>query len=274
VLFSAYHLSPQTVGDYVDFLNDFEPQEMLGHPSCLSLLAQMWPADRHPRFQPKAVITTGETLFPSQKTAIEQRFGCRVSDQYSAGGEMGPVISMCEAGQYHEHPESGIIELVDDDGQPVPPGRPGQVVITGFTNWTMPLLRYRTGDEAQLDSAAKCDCGRAFPRYSRIVGKIADRLLLPDGRVLGNIYTLVEGYPNIRECQFRQVALDRITLSVVPNDRFEEADRRRIETLSGEFLGSQVQLICKVVPAIDRTHRGKLRLVVSEIEKGRLPDAV
>jgi phenylacetate-CoA ligase len=274
VLFSTYHLSPQNTRHYVNFLNGFCPEELLGYPSSLSLLAQMWPSDTPPRFCPKAIITSGETLFPFQKTAIEERFGCRVSDQYSAGGEMGPVISMCEAGNYHEHPESGIIEVLDQDGQPVPPGCSGEIVVTGFTNWTMPLIRYRTGDEAQLEALGLCDCRRTFRRFSRIDGKIGDRLILPDGRVLGYLYTLIKSYPNIRECHFRQIAADRITLYLVPNEQFGDADRRKIESLTTGFLGPGVRLTCEVVSAIERTKRGKFRLVVSDIEEGQLENAV
>jgi len=264
VLLSIYHLSPRTIPHYARFLEGFRPAEILGHPSALSLVAAIWPDDIPVTFPPPAIITSGEQLFANQRAIIERRFGGRVSDQYSAGGEMGPVISNCERGVYHEHPESGIVELMRPEGDGSPEGERGEIVITGFTNWTMPLLRYRTGDASQrrLES---CACGRDFRAYEFIEGKIADRLLLPDGRMIGNVYSLVESFPAVRECQIRQEAVDRVVFVLAPSPEFDAAARAEIERQAREFLGPAVQISIELVDSIARTKRGKLRLVVSEL---------
>lgn len=264
VLLSIYHLSPRTIPYYARFLNDMQPEEMLGHPSALSLVAAIWPADIPVAFAPPAIITSGEQLFANQRAIIEQRFGGRVSDQYSAGGEMGPVISNCEQGVYHEHPESGVVELLRPESESAANGERGEIVITGFTNWTMPLLRYRTGDASRVRGGV-CACGRAFESYRFIEGKIADRLLLPDGRMIGNVYSLVESFPAVRECQIRQTAIDRIIFVLVPAPEFDGAARAEVERQAREFLGPAVSFSLQLTDSIERTKRGKLRLVVSDL---------
>jgi phenylacetate-CoA ligase len=265
-LLSIYHLSPRTIRYYADFLDRFQPQEILGHPSCLALLASLWPKDREPAFRPRAIITTGETLYDFQRLRVEGVFGCRVTDWYSAGGEMGPVVTMCGQGSYHEHPESGIIEVLDRHLNPVLPGETGEIVISGFSNWTMPLLRYRVGDHATPSTEVCCACGRHFALYERIEGKRSDQLFLPDGRILGNLFSLVEGFPHVMECQFHQYATDRVDLIIVPDRKFTEADRRHIHNRLQGFLGVDVHLSIQTRPEIARTGRGKYRLVVSHLQ--------
>lgn len=269
ILFSIHNLSPSSVGDYARRMNEFQPEELIGYPSALSLLARLWPDADPPTFRLKAIISSAENLFPFQRQVIEQRFGCRVSDQYSAGGEMGPVISQCEKGHYHEHPESGIIELLDGLGKPVAAGEPGEIVITGFVNRTMPLIRYRTGDAATALDSGPCPCGRAFRQYLSIDGRMHDRLVLPDGRVLTQIASIVEVFPRTRECQFRQLSREEIRLDLVPEPGFTESDASSIKSTIGPFLGPGVQFEIRLCDAIERSKQGKVRLIMSDLDEAR-----
>jgi phenylacetate-coenzyme A ligase PaaK-like adenylate-forming protein len=49
--------------------------------------------------------------------------------------------------------ESIILEVLDDSGQPVPPGGLGEAVMTGLCSQAQPFIRYRTGDMVRL---ARC----------------------------------------------------------------------------------------------------------------------
>jgi hypothetical protein len=70
----------------------------------------------------------------------------------------------------HLHDEQLHLEILDDDGRPLPDGEVGEVVATTFGVEAMPLIRYRTGDCAALfsrkmqmrtrDAAARPDLGR------------------------------------------------------------------------------------------------------------------
>ena len=43
--------------------------------------------------------------------------------------------------------------MAPDSGAPLPPGTPGELVLTTLRREAMPLIRYRTGDLAVMDSA-------------------------------------------------------------------------------------------------------------------------
>lgn len=59
---------------------------------------------------------------------------------------MGATFSECPYGQGgHVHPELIIVEIVGEDGMPVPDGEVGEIVVTTLGVEAMPLLRFRTG---------------------------------------------------------------------------------------------------------------------------------
>lgn len=85
--------------------------------------------------------------------------------------EMSATFSEC---QYscggHIHPELIIVEIIDENNNPVPDGQIGEIVITTLGVEAMPLLRFRTGDMA-AKITEKCKCGRNSYRLTPIVGR-------------------------------------------------------------------------------------------------------
>jgi len=102
--------------------------------------------------------------------AIEEAWGARVFSTYGVT-ELANSLCECEAGRGgHLHDSMLHVEILDDEGNPVPDGEVGEVVATTFGVEAMPLIRYRTGDCATLHRDP-CPCGRTTPR----LGPILDR---------------------------------------------------------------------------------------------------
>lgn len=93
-----------------------------------------------------------------------------------ASTEMQTAFTECIAGTgSHHHPELIIIELIDDEGQPVPMGEKGEVTITTLGVEGMPLLRYRTGDICRAYDEP-CSCGRNTLRLGPVLGRKQQRI--------------------------------------------------------------------------------------------------
>jgi len=89
---------------------------------------------------------------------------------------MATAFTDCTTGRGgHLLPDLMVVEIVDEQGQPVAPGIPGEVVATPMQVTGMPLLRYRTGDIAVLHNEP-CSCGRQTPRLGPIIGRKAQML--------------------------------------------------------------------------------------------------
>lgn len=70
----------------------------------------------------------------------------------------------------HLQPELMICEFLDENGNPVPSGEPGEVTITSLGVTGMPLLRFRTGDVV-CHYDEPCRCGRNTVRLGSVIGR-------------------------------------------------------------------------------------------------------
>ena len=269
LLLSSYHLSPSTMASYVERLGTFQPDLIDSYPSSIELVARHIVATGSKAVRPKAVITSSETLFPETRALIEEAFGCRVFDHYGAA-EMAALITQCEHGNYHVNPEFGIVEILKD-GEPVAPFETGEIVATGFINPVMPLIRYRTGDLA-VRGHSNCPCGRAFPTIERIIGRLDDVIVTPDGRRVGRLDPIFKAVASLLETRIVQDAPDHVTLEVVLQDPLPDAERRTLIRELANRLGPLMKIDLVEVPSIPRTASGKLRTVVNLVHKTATAD--
>lgn len=63
-----------------------------------------------------------------------------------------------------------IVEFLDEEGNAVPAGQPGEVTITTLGVEGMPLIRFRTGDIC-IHYDEPCSCGRNSVRLSSVIGR-------------------------------------------------------------------------------------------------------
>jgi phenylacetate-CoA ligase len=264
VYFSAYHLSPQNVSSYVDGLNKYQPEVLTGYANSYYLLAKMMlKKGVSLRYRPQALVLSSEKLTSEMKDVIMSAFGARAYEEYGAV-ENCLLGSECEHGNLHISPDFGVVEIVDDQGRPVPPGREGRIICTGLVNQTQLLIRYEIGDIA-VWSDERCACGRKnLPVIKEIVGRLEDVAIGPGGRQLVRFHGIFVGLEDVLEGQVIQEAIDTFRVKVVTADGLGEQDRRRIHKRFIERLGS-VDVLIEEVSDLPRTERGKFRAVICNL---------
>ena len=262
MLFSSYHLGPQTLPSYVAALAGFKPALIDSYPSSLDPIARYMVDHDIRTVRPTAVITSSETLHPEVRGRIERAFGCTVYDHYGAA-EMAALITQCEHGAYHVNPEFGIVEIVRD-GAPVGPGESGEIVATGFINPVMPLIRYATGDEA-VASDRPCECGRHFPVIDELRGRMDDVIVTPDGRRVGRLDPIFKAVHSLEETQVVQDASDHIEVQIVTAQAPDPAELEALRFELAARVGPTMRIDIVRVERIPRAASGKLRTVVNKI---------
>jgi len=131
--------------DRAKYFDALAPEVVAGDPISFAVLAEL-PV----RHRPRALLSTSMALSPGLRTELERRFECPLLDLYSMN-EAGPVAVFDEeAGGHVLLQPRMFVEILDAEGAPLPPGERGEVVLTGGFNFCLPLLRYRTGDQAAL----------------------------------------------------------------------------------------------------------------------------
>lgn len=109
-------------------------------------------ADRPP-WSPELVLVSGESLFPDDRRKIRDFFRAPVVDAL-ASTEGGLVAATRPDEPAHQvFGENVRLEVLDRDGAVGPSGR-GELVLTNLVYRASVVVRYRTGDHAELRTAA------------------------------------------------------------------------------------------------------------------------
>ncbi|HTD40543.1 MAG TPA: AMP-binding protein [Mucilaginibacter sp.] len=148
-----------------------------------------------------------------------------------ASTEMQTAFTECGEGKGgHYQPELVIVELLDENNQPVEPYTPGEVTITTLSVEGMPLLRYKTGDICMYFDEP-CACGRTSLRLSSILGR-KKQMIKFKGTTLypPALFDLLNERDEILdyvvEVYSNEIGLDQVLLYVVPAEISEECDHR------------------------------------------------
>jgi phenylacetate-CoA ligase len=260
---SIYHLSARNLPSYFEFLARYKPAVVMGYPSALGPLAQFALETKTTLPPARAIITTSETLTAETRENLERLWGCKVWDRYGAV-EGCLFASQCEHGRYHVSPDVGIVEVVDERGQPCPPGVIGEVVATGLHNTLQPLIRYRLGDAARWAVDQTCRCGRQMPILEAIEGRFEDICITSDGRKVLRFDTVFKGVASIKEAQVIQRAPDHFEILVVEGAGFGAEDIRKLQSNMAVHVGP-VRTDITIVPEIARSSSGKFRAVLCQL---------
>ena len=159
----------------VEGLNAYGPTFLASYPTTLAMLAREKAAGRL-RISPSCLWCGGEHLADGVRADIEAAFGCRLVNEYGAS-ECLSIACSCEEGALHVNADWVILEPVDRDYRPTPPGEPSHtVLLTNLANRVQPIVRYDLGDSV-TSVAGVCRCGNSLP-VVRVEGRSDDMLAL------------------------------------------------------------------------------------------------
>lgn len=175
---------------------------------------------------------------------------------------MQTAFTECSEGNGgHLQPDLLIVELLDDNNQPVEPYVPGEVTITTLGVEGMPLLRYKTGDICMFYNEP-CPCGRTSLRLSPIIGrkkqmiKFKGTTLYPPA-LFDLLNEIEEVLDYVVEVYSNEVGLDEVLLHLLAADQTEASDRK---------IRANLQARLRVSPGIHY-------ISVSQIQKMQFPEA-
>lgn len=266
-LIPAFDLTETKILGFIDQIRAIEPAMLFGYPSVFHLIAKT--AQQHgidlTRLGIKVVFVTSERLYPYQRELIEQVFRAPVANGYG-GRDAGFIAHQCPAGSMHLSAEDIIVEIIDRDGNPLPAGQSGEIVVTHLATSDFPFVRYRTGDIAALSDKV-CRCGRGLPVLENIEGRSTDFVVASNGTMmhgLALIYVIRElhGISNFKIVQ-ESLTHTRVQLVLENGDATALADKVR-HGLTAR-LGADVEISIEWVDQIAAEASGKYRYVISKV---------
>ena len=161
--------------------------------------------------------------------------------------------------------ETLLMEILDDDGAPCPPGAVGRMVITPPHNFAAPLIRYEIGDHAE--AGGPCPCGPGLPVIAQVLGRGRNMVTLPSGErrfVLLDCEALGRVAP-VRQIQMVQRRRDEIEVNLVATRNLNRVEIMRLRSVLVDGLGHPFALRIKYVGAIPRAASGTFKDFSAEI---------
>lgn len=163
---------------HAEIIQRMKPTAIVGVPSFLYKLGRFLQLNGidSPKANIIKLVCIGEPVRDKNLSLLkmgeylEETWGAKVFSTYASSETITTFCECTEQKGGHLHPELAIVEIVDDDGNVLPPGEIGEVVVTTFFVEGMPLLRFKTGDVSFLIDEP-CECGRYSPRLGPILGR-------------------------------------------------------------------------------------------------------
>lgn len=180
----------------------------------------------------KGAICIGESLrnqdfsLNTLANKITEKWNIKLFSTY-ASTEMSTAFTECEYGiGGHHHPELIIVEVLDDNNQPVKNGEQGELTITTLGVEAMPLIRFKTGDIVQLHNEP-CSCGKNTLRVGPVVGR-KQQMIKYKGTTLypPAMNDVLNGFENIEthliEISTNDLGTDEIVVKLAVKEQSEE----------------------------------------------------
>jgi len=269
-IFSLLSLSISSpLRDSVARLNAFQPDSVSGYASATYLLAEEQLTGQL-NIHPRRIICSGDLLTPAMRAKITEAFGVQPTNLYAASEAM-VMGAECDAhGGTHLFTDWYYFEVVNNEGQVVPEGEMGTLVVTPLYNYTQPLVRYKMNDQIAID-LSPCGCASPFPRLKAIAGRKEDALefVRVDGsREQIHPIVIAEFFaPGLKRFQLVQTSLSELTMrAVVEGDQaqVQDAIRTRMhEIMAEKQLLDEVTFSVEVVQEIlNDPKTGKFKLTI------------
>ncbi|MDR3586368.1 MAG: phenylacetate--CoA ligase [Desulfosporosinus sp.] len=221
----------------------------------------------------KIGIFGAEPWTEGMREQIEVRLGIKAFDIYGLSETMGPGVALeCPAHQGLHIDEHFYPEILDSEGNPLPVGVQGELVITSLDKEAFPVIRYRTKDLTTLHYGT-CSCGHVGWTMERVTARVDDMIIIRGVNVFPSqveeaILSLGEFEPHYLLVVYRSGNLDQLEVQVEVNEtsffdevRELEEQQERLKQRIKEILGITVRVRLVEPKSIPRSEGKAIRVI-------------
>lgn len=269
LVLSSFHIFENTYREYIRVINEKNIEFIRAYPSAICLLAKyLGTTSAKPIPTLKGIFCASETLHDWQRKLLQETFKCQVFSHYGHA-EKCVLAGECEvSSKYHIQPEYGYLELMNSDGNIIKDENDtGEIIATSFTNYVMPLIRYRTLDMASF-SFSKCICGRNYDMLNSVEGRALEYFIGREGNLITSTGggLIIKRTPNILKLQYRQNVKGEVVLLIAPSKNYNSEDESLINQYLKEKYQDNLKFTVELVDDIPPLANGKYKYVVQNLD--------
>ncbi len=257
IILNSFKMSEDDMRRYVDIINKKKPRSMWVFAESIDAFCKFIKKNNlkithHPKF----ILSTATTLYPEIRALAEEVFGCPVLNQYGSR-EVGAMTVECKYKNSHSFFWSHYIEVVNSE-----------IVVTLFTNYSMPLIRYKIGDRATSAESFLCQCGHVTAPLKDMDGKVVTQFKKENGDLISSYYfiRLLFFQSWIKQYKLIQRDYNLIEFKIVLNGKSDEIAMRKFEDEVRYTMGENCKVRWDFVGEIEPTPSGKYIYTVCEIK--------
>ena len=263
---NAFRMSPETMRSFIQKLNRLQPRLIVAYAQSIYELARFAEREQIPVVRQRAILTSAGTLYPFMREKIRQVFGCPVYNLYGSREVSDIAWELPGAKGLWAPPWANFIEIVDEQGLPVPEGTEGNIVVTCLTNYAMPLVRYWIGDRGALLPQPETQGGVQV--LTHVSGRTVDVFRRSDRTLVdGEYFThLLYFRPWVSKFQVVQKSPDHILFKIV-SAPYQPA-QAELDEIAGRArlaMGSECRVDFAFLNELPSLPSGKFRYTISEV---------
>ena len=183
---NAFLMDDARMAGYLREIGASSIDHLMAYVDAAYQLARFQEKSGKPMRPLKSIMACAGTVTDEVREKLSRVFGARVYNKYGSR-ECADMACECAAGSLHIYATGIHLEVVDDRGEPAPPGTTGRILVTLLQNRRFPIIRYEIGDIGAL-SAGKCPCGSPLPLLNRVEGRISEIITAADGAFVSPVY--------------------------------------------------------------------------------------
>jgi phenylacetate-CoA ligase len=263
---NAFAMSPERMRGFVNALNRMRPRLIVAYAQAIYELARFAEHEQIPVVPQRAILTSAGTLYPFMREKIAQVFRCEVYNLYGSREVSDIAWDLPGLKGLWAPPWANFIEIVDEDGVPVPAGTEGNIVLTCLTNYAMPLLRYWIGDRGAL--LAESEIPGGVQMLSHVSGRTVDTFRRRDRTLVdGEYFThLLYFRPWVWKFQVVQKSYNNILFRLVStNGKPPGEELDEIAARSRLAMGEDCKIEFEFCDELPPLRSGKFRYTISEV---------
>lgn len=213
-----------------------------------------------------ACISTSEMLFPQDRKIMSEAFGITLINEY--GSSETSIIGIESKNGNIVTSDNLLVEILDDDNQPVKIGESGKIVISDLFNLAMPFIRYEIGDVGSLAYSEVDD------RYyiDRLHGRENDMIYLPSGKKSPGLTfyyisrSLLENSSlSIEQFLIRQTKLNEFFFEIKADSKLNQEQMLMVKSEVSKYLEPNLEIIFSYPEKIENISKGKIKHFFSEL---------
>jgi len=271
LILSSFKLTQENMKLYLELVEDFDPDFIQAYPSSIYILSKYILRNniKVKLNKLKCILCSSENLYDDQRPVVQQAFGVRVYSFYGHT-EHACLAGECEESSYfHLQGEYGYTELINEFGEAVTKeDEIGEIVATGFNNYVIPFIRYKTGDLA-VNTNEQCSCKRQCKLIKRIEGRRQEYFVDRNGSLIPFTASSDDALWQVKDkitChQFIQNEPGKIILNLQSHEQITVDDIKfMIENFTHQF--PDLELEVNTVDFIERTKIGKFKYMVQNLD--------